>query len=38
MTELQKQDVLSYIGYMSLSGETVQAALEWDKPKTKKKK
>ena len=38
MTELQKQDVLSYIGYMSLSGETVQAALEWEKPKTKKKK
>ena len=38
MTELQKQDVLSYIGYMSLSGETVQAALEWDKPKPKTKK
>jgi AcrR family transcriptional regulator len=38
MTELQKQDVLSYIGYMSLSGEAVQAALEWDTPKTKKKK
>ena len=38
MTELQKQDLLSYIGYMSLSGETVQAALEWDKPKPKTKK
>ena len=38
MTEQQKQDVLSYIGYMSLSGETVQAALECDKPKPKTKK
>lgn len=38
MTELQKQDMISYIGYMSQTGETVQAALGWDKPKPKKKK
>ena len=38
MTEQQKQDILSYIGYMSQTGETVQAALGWDKPTPKKKK
>lgn len=35
MSEQQKQDVLSYLGYMSLSGETVQSALGWDKPTAK---
>ena len=35
MSEQQKQDVLAYLGYMSLSGETVQSALGWDKPKAK---
>ena len=38
MTEQQKQDILSYIGYMSQTGEIVQAALGWDKPAPKKKK
>ena len=38
MSEAQKQDVFSYIGYMSLTGETVQSALSWDKAKAKKKK
>jgi AcrR family transcriptional regulator len=38
MTEAQKQDMFSYIGYMSLTGETVQSALGWDTPKAKKKK
>ncbi|MEY3558782.1 MAG: hypothetical protein RL374_1488 [Actinomycetota bacterium] len=33
----QKQDMLAYIGYMSQSGETVQAALGWDKPAPKKR-
>jgi len=37
MTEQQKQDMISYIGYMSNSGEAVQAALGWDKPAPKKK-
>ena len=37
MTEQQKQDILSYIGYMSQTGEIVQAALGWDKPAPKKK-
>ena len=37
MTEQQKQDMLSCIGYLSQSGETIQAALGWDKPKAKKK-
>ena len=35
MSEQQKQDVLAYLGYMSQSGETVQSALGWDKPKAK---
>jgi AcrR family transcriptional regulator len=38
MTEQQKQDMLSCIGYLSQSGEQVQTALGWDKPKAKKKK
>ena len=38
MTEQQKQDILSYIGYMSQTGEIVQAALGWDKPAPKKAK
>lgn len=44
ISEQQKQDVLSYLGYMSLSGETVQSALGWNTPaakatsRTKKKK
>ena len=38
MTEQQKQDILSYIGYMSQTGEIVQAALGWDKPAPKKRK
>jgi AcrR family transcriptional regulator len=38
MTEQQKQDMLTYIGYMSQTGETVQAALEWDQPSPKAKK
>jgi AcrR family transcriptional regulator len=38
MTEQQKQDMLTYIGYISRTGETVQAALDWDKPKSKKRK
>ncbi len=37
MTEQQKQDMLAYIGYMSQTGETVQAALGWDKPAPKKR-
>ena len=37
MTEQQKQDILSYIGYMSQTGEIVQAALGWDKPAPRKK-
>jgi len=37
MTEQQKQDMLTYIGYMSQTGETVQDALGWDKPAPKKK-
>ena len=37
MTEQQKQDMISYIGYMSNTGEAVQAALGWDKPAPKKK-
>ena len=38
MSEQQKLDMLSYIGYLIETGETVQAALEWDKPKPKTKK
>jgi hypothetical protein len=38
MTEQQKQDMLAYIGYMSQTGEAVQAALDWDKPVSKKRR
>jgi len=38
MSEQQKQDMIAYIGYMSQTGETVQTALGWDTPTTKKKK
>jgi hypothetical protein len=38
MTEQQKQDILSSISYLSQAGETIQAALGWDKPIPKKKK
>jgi len=38
MTEKQKQDMVTYIGYMSQTGETVQTALGWDQPTPKKKK
>jgi hypothetical protein len=38
MSEQQKQDMISYIGYMSQSGETIQTAMGWDKPVSKKKK
>jgi len=37
MTEKQKQDMFTYIGYMSQTGETVQTALGWDQPTPKKK-
>jgi hypothetical protein len=38
MTDQQRQDILAYLGYMSQTGETVQAALGWDTPKAKPKK
>jgi len=40
ISELQKKDILSFLGYLSQSGETVQTALGWDKPapKTRAKK
>jgi len=38
MSEQQKKDMISYIGYMSQTGETIQEALGWGKPPTKKKK
>jgi AcrR family transcriptional regulator len=38
MSEQQKRDMIDYIGYMSQTGETVQTALGWGKPATKKKK
>jgi AcrR family transcriptional regulator len=37
ISEQQKKDILSYLGHMSQSGETVQAALGWDKPAPKKR-
>ena len=37
MTEQQKIDMLAYVSYLSQSGETVQAALGWDKPAPKKR-
>jgi hypothetical protein len=38
MSEQQKKDMISYIGYMSQTGETIQEALGWGKPPAKKKK
>ena len=37
MTEQQKTDLLDYVGYLSQSGEAIQAALGWDKPAPKKR-
>jgi AcrR family transcriptional regulator len=37
MTEQQKTDMLDYVGYLSQSGEAIQAALGWDKPAPKKR-
>lgn len=37
MSELQKQDMFAYIGYMSQTGELVESALGWAKPKDKDK-
>lgn len=37
MTEQQKLDMLSSIGYLSQAGEAIQATLGWDQPATKKK-
>jgi AcrR family transcriptional regulator len=37
ISELQKADILSYLGHMSQSGEAIQTALGWDKPVPKKK-
>ena len=33
MTDLQRQDMLSFIGFLRQTGVDVQAALGWDKPK-----
>jgi AcrR family transcriptional regulator len=38
MSEQQKKDMISYIGFMSQTGETIQEALGWGKPPAKKKK
>ena len=38
MSEQQKNDMISYIGFMSQTGETIQEALGWGKPPAKKKK
>ena len=35
ISEQQEHDILAYLGYLSQSGETVQAALDWDKSNTK---
>lgn len=37
MSKQQEPDVVSYLGYLSQSGETVQSALAWDKTETKTK-
>jgi AcrR family transcriptional regulator len=37
MTEQQKTDMLDFVGYLSQSGEAIQAALGWDKPAPKKR-
>ena len=33
MTDLQRADMLGYIGYVSQTGEAIQETLGWDKPK-----
>jgi hypothetical protein len=38
ISELQKKDILSYLGHMSQSGLAVQTALGWDKPVSKKRR
>ena len=37
MSDLQKADMLGYIGYISQAGETIQETLGWDKPTVKPK-
>lgn len=37
MTDLQKADMLGYIGYVSQAGEKIQETLGWDKPAAKPK-
>ena len=37
MTDLQKADMLGYIGYVSQAGEAIQETLGWDKPTVKPK-
>jgi hypothetical protein len=37
MSEQQKKDMISYIGYMSLTGEAVEEALGWGKPLPRKR-
>lgn len=37
MTDLQKADMLGYIGYISQAGEAIQETLGWDKPAVKSK-
>jgi AcrR family transcriptional regulator len=37
MTDLQKADMLGYIGYVSQAGEAIQETLGWDKPVVKSK-
>ena len=38
MTEQQRSDVMTFLGHLSQSGETTQAALSWDKPTNTRKK
>ena len=35
ISEQQGEDILAYLEYLSQTGETVQSALGWDKPKAK---
>ena len=37
MTDLQKADMLGYIGFVSQAGEMIQETLGWDKPIAKPK-
>ena len=37
MTDLQKADMLGYIGYISQAGEAIQETLGWDNPAVKSK-